>query len=79
MAFGLRLGPVTLIRLEEADCEDLDSMDCSELEINKGTVPCVQIGNRKAVCGWFIEEQIGKVTVQNKEGTSNEDEIRISS
>jgi len=45
-------------------------------EINKGTVPCVQIGNRKAVCGWFIDEQIGKATVQNQEGTSNEDAIQ---
>ena len=48
-------------------------------KINKGTVPCVQIGNRKAVCGWFIEEQIGKATVQNQEGTSNEDAIHPSS
>ena len=45
-------------------------------EINKGTVPCVQIGNRKAVCGWFIDEQIGKAAAQNQEGTSNEDAIQ---
>ena len=28
-------------------------------EINKGNVPIFQIGNRKAVCGWYIKEQLG--------------------
>ena len=41
-------------------------------EINKGTVPIVQIGARKAVCGWYIAEQLGKPTVQGQEDSSSE-------
>ena len=41
-------------------------------EINKGTVPIVQIGTRKAVCGWYIAEQLRKPTIHNLEGTSSE-------
>ena len=44
-------------------------------EINKGNVPVVQVGNRKAVCGWYIDQQLGKPTVQKLDGTSNEDAI----
>ena len=40
-------------------------------EINKGNVPIVQIGTRKAVCGWYIDQQLGKPTVQNQEDTSS--------
>ena len=43
--------------------------------INKGEIPVVQIGNRKAVCGWYIDQQLGKPTVQIEEGASDEDAI----
>ena len=47
-------------------------------EINKKTVPCVQIGGRKAVCAWYVDGLVAKATVQNLKGESDEDEIQHS-
>ena len=36
-------------------------------EINKGNVPIVQIGTRKAVCGWYIDQQLEKPSIKNQQ------------
>ena len=39
-------------------------------------VPCIQIGKRKAVCAWYIDELIAIATTQNLKDRSSEDALQ---